>query len=175
MKLHAALVLMVILASPAPMCAKDAIERTGDLLQLAMPGAAVVAIAVHHDGGGLLQFAESVALNQGVTDGLKYAINERRPNGGHYSFPSGHTSIAFCSAEFLRKRYGWEYGIPAYVAAAFTGYSRVESREHWTHDVVAGAAIGFGSSYLFTRSYKGWSVQPAAGSSWRGLITCRRW
>ncbi len=32
--------------------------------------------------------------------------------------------------------------VPAYAAASFVAYSRVESREHYPHDVVAGAGIG---------------------------------
>ena len=60
----------------------------------------------------------------------------------------------------MRKRYGWEYGIPAYVAATFVAYSRVESDQHYTRDVIAGAVIGIVSSYLFTDSYKGWQIQP---------------
>ena len=42
----------------------------------------------------------------------KYSLDERRPNGGKESFPSGHTSISFSAAEFMRKGYGWEYGVP---------------------------------------------------------------
>jgi len=89
------------------------------------------------DGNGALEFGESAALTLGVTYGLKYTVNEKRPNGGGQSFPSAHTSISFSSAEFMRKRYGWEYGIPAYAAASFVAYSRVEAGEHHPHDVVA--------------------------------------
>jgi len=32
--------------------------------------------------------------------------------------PSGHTAISFSPAEFLRKRYGWEWGLPGYAAAS---------------------------------------------------------
>src|SRR5437868_2826908 len=35
---------------------------------------------------------------------LKYSIAEERPNGNDsHSFPSGHTSISFAGAEFIRK------------------------------------------------------------------------
>ena len=39
-----------------------------------------------------------------VTYGLKYSVEERRPDGsGDDSFPSGHTSISFAAAEFTRR------------------------------------------------------------------------
>ncbi|MGB3398652.1 MAG: phosphatase PAP2 family protein, partial [Candidatus Deferrimicrobiaceae bacterium] len=44
--------------------------------------------------------------------------------------------------------------IPAYLAAAFVGYSRVEADEHWTKDVLAGAAIGIVSGFIFTSRYR---------------------
>jgi len=66
--------------------------------------------------------------------------------------------ISFSAAEFMRKRYGWEYGVPAYATASFVAYSRVASREHHPQDVVAGAGIGILSSYVFTRPYQGWHV-----------------
>ena len=123
----------------------------------------------NRDWEGSLQLAESSALTLGVTYGLKYSVNERRPNGGKHSFPSGHTSISFSAAEFMRKRYGWEYGVPAYALASFVAYSRVESKEHYAHDVVAGAAIGIASSYIFTRRYRGWDVQVDADTRHVGL------
>jgi len=127
----------------------------------------------YQDYKGTLQFGESFALTEGVTYGLKYTVNETRPNGGVHSFPSAHTSVSFSAAEFMRKRYGWEFGIPAYAAASFVAYSRVQSGEHWPHDVIAGAAIGIGSSYLFTRPYKGWSVQVDAGYKHYGILFSR--
>jgi membrane-associated phospholipid phosphatase len=58
----------------------------------------------------------------------------------------------------MRKRYGWEYGVPAYAAASFVAYSRVEANRHYPRDVIAGAGIGILSSYIFTRPYKGWNL-----------------
>jgi membrane-associated phospholipid phosphatase len=109
----------------------DKIETIGDDLCIyVLPAATAGLILYNSDWKGLVEVAESAALTAGVTSGLKVAVNEQRPNGGNHSFPSGHASISFDMAEFMRKRYGWEYGIPAYVAASFVGYSRVESNDH---------------------------------------------
>jgi membrane-associated phospholipid phosphatase len=138
--------------------AGDNVQLAGDVLQFVLPATAAGMTLWHWDGEGAIQFGESLAVTLGVTYGLKYAVNERRPNGGGQSFPSAHSSVSFSSAEFIRKRYGWEYGIPAYALASFVAYSRVESREHYPHDVIAGAGIGILSSYLFTKPYKGWNA-----------------
>jgi len=153
--------------------AGDDIETAGDILQFVLPITAGGLTLGLQDYQGTLQFGESFALTEGVTYGLKYAVNEKRPNGGSHSFPSAHTSASFAPAEFIRKRYGWEFGIPAYAAASFVAYSRVESREHHTQDVLAGAAIGIGSSFLFTRPYKGWSVEAAGGVKGFGILLTR--
>lgn len=137
--------------------AADSIQTAGDVLQFVLPATAGGLTLGYLDGEGALQLGESLAVTLGVTYALKYSINERRPNGGSQSFPSGHSSISFCAAEFMRKRYGWEYGVPAYAVASFVAYSRVESREHYAHDVIAGAGIGVLSSYIFTKPYKGWN------------------
>ena len=46
------------------------------------------------------------------------------------------------AATFIQQRYGWQYGLPAYVAASYVGYTRVASDQHYLEDVLAGAAIG---------------------------------
>lgn len=120
----------------------DDIKTIGDVLQFVIPATAAGMTLVHWDGQGAIQLGESLAVTAAATYALKYGIDEKRPNGGDQSFPSAHTSIAFSSAEFIRKRYGWEYGVPAYAAASFVAYSRVESNQHHPHDVIAGAAIG---------------------------------
>ena len=159
----------------APAQASDPIALAGDFLQFGLPATAGGMTLGLQDWQGTLQLGESLATTLAVTFTLKYSISEKRPNGGHESFPSGHTSISFSSAEFLRKRYGWEYGVPAYALAAFVGYSRVEAHQHHPHDVVAGAAIGVLSSYIFTRPYSGWTVQAEAGGKYYGVRFSRDW
>ena len=161
--------------------AGDAIQTSGDFLQIALPTFALSTTLFHHneddgrlwDRRGTLELAESLAVTMGVTYALKYSINETRPNGGDHSMPSGHTSISFSSAEFLRKRYGWEWGVPAYAAASWVAYSRVESDEHYSKDVVVGAGIGILSSYLFTKPYHGWDVQLTGSAHSAGIIFSR--
>ena len=168
-------VILNFIAAGVDVRADDGIETAGNILTIALPVAAAGLTLGLWDGQGALELGESAALTLGISYGLKYTIDETRPNGESYSFPSNHTSISFASAEFIRKRYGWEYGIPAYIAATFVGYSRVESKEHYTHDVIAGAAIGIGSSYLFTQPYKGWQIKPEIDHAYYGIRLSRSW
>ncbi|MEY2428140.1 MAG: hypothetical protein QOJ40_1025 [Verrucomicrobiota bacterium] len=167
------LVLSLCLSAGVEAWASDAIQSAGDILQFVLPAAAAGLTLGYQDGQGTVEFGESAALTLGVTYGLKYTVNERRPNGGTQSFPSGHSSISFSAAEFMRKRYGWEYGLPAYALASFVAYSRVESRQHYAHDVIAGASIGIVSSYLFTKPYKGWNMELEADSTYFGFRLSR--
>ena len=56
-------------------------------------------------------------------------------------------------AAFVQRRYGWKFGVPAYVLATYVGWSRTYAKKHDWWDVVTGAAIGAGSSYIFTRPF----------------------
>ncbi|HAM71880.1 MAG TPA: PAP2 family protein [Verrucomicrobiales bacterium] len=165
---------LALLCPPAARGA-GATELSGDVLQFALPAAALGLTAWYEDRTGAIEFAESAAATLAVTYTLKYTVSERRPNGGAHSFPSGHTSISFASAEFMRKRYGWEYGVPAYAAATWVAYSRVASRQHHTYDVVAGGAIGILSSYLLTREYQGWHADADLGTHYWGIQLSRAW
>jgi membrane-associated phospholipid phosphatase len=155
--------------------AGGSIESAGDVLMIILPASAAGLTLFFKDGQGTLQLGESAALALGVTFGLKSIIDEQRPNGEPRSFPSGHASISFASAEFMRIRYGWKYGLPAYLLASFVAYSRVESNQHYTHDVMAGAAIGILSSTLFTRPYEGWNIQAEADHNYFGIRFSRTW
>jgi membrane-associated phospholipid phosphatase len=170
-------ILALLLAFPGAFAAHagDAIETAGDILQYVLPITAGGLTLGFKDWTGTLQFGESAATTLGVTYLLKYTVPETRPNGAGQSFPSAHTSISFSAAEFMRKRYGWEFGVPAYAAASFVAYSRVEAGDHHPHDVVAGAAIGIVSSYLFTKPYKGWHVQLEGSAHYAGIRLSRSW
>ena len=168
-------VILYFITAGVDVRADDSIETAGNVLTFALPAAAAGLTLGLWDGQGALELGESAALTLGISFGLKSTIDETRPNGDNYSFPSNHTSISFASAEFIRKRYGWEYGIPAYIAATFVAYSRVESKQHYAHDVIAGAAIGIGSSYLFTQPYKGWQINPEIDHAYYGIRLSRTW
>ncbi|MEI8033481.1 MAG: phosphatase PAP2 family protein [Chlorobiaceae bacterium] len=145
------------------------VETAGSILQILLPAGAAAVTYDRHDSEGFVQLAESGILTLGVTYGLKFTIPETRPNGGKHSFPSGHTSTSFAAAEFLRTRYGLDYGIPAYLAASFVGYSRVEAKEHYTRDVISGAAVGIMSANVFTTHNKNWNVRTQTGPSGYGI------
>jgi membrane-associated phospholipid phosphatase len=141
----------------------NGIEPVGDVLLCVLPAVAAGSTLHHNDTQGMEQLAKSLCSTVAVTLALKYAIHENRPDGGKHSFPSGHTSVTFSSAEFLRRRYGWKWGAPVYAAAAFVGYTRIAARQHFLHDVLIGAMIGFIGSSLFTekRLDKGPFAAPA--------------
>jgi hypothetical protein len=151
--------------------AKSNTERTGDILQVAIPALSLGStFFMEEDFDGTKQFFKSFITSELATQALKKLINERRPNGNCCdSFPSGHTSVAFMGAAFIDKRYGWKYAVPAYIAATYVGYSRVQSNKHYTKDVVAGALVGIASSYFFTQKYKGVNITPYASSNGVGL------
>ena len=77
-----------------------------------------------------------------ITQGIKFAARRRRPNGGSYSFPSGHTSAAFATASVLQRHFGWKIAVPAYALGGYIAASRLRDNEHYLSDVIFGAAIG---------------------------------
>jgi membrane-associated phospholipid phosphatase len=131
----------------------DPIKTTGDILAVALPVTAAGITVYKRDWKGTLQLSESLLLSTATVYLLKYTVKEPRPNGfDSLSFPSSHTSFSCTASEFLFKRYGWKYGVPCYALSAFVGYSRIESKYHYFHDVLAGAFIGCVSSYIFTKN-----------------------
>lgn len=140
---------------------KSNTEKVGDLFLILLPSTTFVTTYVKDDAIGRDQFYKSFTANAGATYFLKYTIHEERPDkSDDDSFPSGHTSFTFQSAVFLHKRYGLNYAIPAYFAATFTGWSRIDSNKHYTHDVLAGAALGIASGFYFTTSYNNLTISP---------------
>jgi len=68
---------------------------------------------------------------------------------GNNSFPSGHTTTAFAMFSllaFATRNKGLQ--LLYFVAACTVGYSRIYLGQHFTEDVLAGAALGFLTSYF---------------------------
>jgi membrane-associated phospholipid phosphatase len=126
------------------------------------------------DYGTPIRFsASSLILTTGATLFLKKITGRTRPNGKKASFPSGHSSITFCVASVLHQWYGIEAAIPAYGAAAFTAFSRVQDNYHWLSDVIFGAALGMAIPYGLYEAEKNWGYKPpqSAPLSFRWTIS----
>ncbi|NQY42352.1 MAG: phosphatase PAP2 family protein [Legionellales bacterium] len=89
---------------------------------------------------------------------MKKTFNVTRPDGGKYSFPSGHAGDAFVGAGYLHMRYGFKWAAPAYIAASFVAHSRVYAKRHRPIDVIVGAAIAITTSYFTVKPYKNMQV-----------------
>lgn len=102
----------------------------------------------------------SLLVAAGITTGLKLSVNRPRPfvtypdieksaKAGSYSFPSGHTSDSFAMATSVSLAFPkWYVITPAFLWACSVGYSRMDLGVHYPSDVLAGAIIGAGSSFL---------------------------
>ena len=167
--------LLFVMFVPVNGFADDGIETAGDVLYILMPVTAYGSTFYLKDKKGRIQFYKSFAASWLTTRGLKYIIEKPRPdNSDNNSFPSGHASTTFQSAAFIRKRYGWKYGLPAYAGATFVAYSRVHADKHYVEDVVAGAAIGIIASEIFTTPRNNVALSPMIRKDTYGVVMHKR-
>lgn len=152
--------LSVFLTSQTQGRERDAFEIYGDIFQF-LPVAAAVYTLTQKDYKGLSQLAIGSGSVLAATFAMKYTfvgISRNHPNWAKISkrpttdsydgFPSGHTSFAFSAAGFMQRRYGWQWGVPTTILATLVGISRVTSQRHTITQVIAGAILGYGVSYL---------------------------
>jgi len=119
----------------------------------------------------MVVMTEAMWMTWNLTESLKHAAKRNRPlvyisntpdekrftKDARLSFPSGHTSMSFCiatSLHFALKQYDftlnqrrWLAG-SAWLLATGTASMRVIAGKHYPSDVLAGAAIGFGTALL---------------------------
>ena len=97
-----------------------------------------------------------------ITHTIKRTSLKTRPNGGDYSFPSGHTSFSFTNATVLYNEFKDSSPYLAYSGYLFssaTGTLRIINNKHWLSDVLVGAGIGILSSQLvyYFEPLKNWN------------------
>jgi len=81
-------------------------------------------------------------VNGVLTQGLKAAVNRKRPTGSSHSFPSGHTSATFATAAVVQQHFGWKVATPFYALGGYVSISRMVDSQHFASDVIFGAALG---------------------------------
>jgi len=109
---------------------------------------------------------EATFLSTLVVSGLKRIAGRQRPSqagnrtvfepgSGGASFPSGHATEAFTMASVVSAHaQGWVIPTLAYTAASLVAYDRVNDREHFPSDVVAGAALGVAVGHFIVHRHQ---------------------
>lgn len=123
----------------------------------------VVALATGSAGPATARAAiiALVPVNVAV-EGLKWSVDRARPDGekrrSNSSFPSSHAANAAALALVFAAR--WKrLAIGFALLAALVAFSRMYLNRHFLSDVLAGAAIGVGLSWLVLRwlRARGWT------------------
>ncbi|MEM7099588.1 MAG: phosphatase PAP2 family protein [Pseudomonadota bacterium] len=146
----------------------------GDALQIVLPATAFAISLAKDDKEGRNQFLTGFATTLASSYVLKESISKERPDGrDDDGFPSSHTAVSFQAAGYLHERYGWKWGLPAYIAAAYVGHSRVHDDRHDEIDVISGALLGLVTARIFTTAKDDLVVTPQIGEGYVGLSLYR--
>lgn len=167
---------LLLLASLCPFNASaNNDELAADILTGVIPLGAFAIAWEKDDRTGMKQWAWSTGTSLVLNTAARVAFNEtswgERPNGHPYGFPSGHTSFIVSGAAFLSERYGWKYGVPAYLAAGYVGWVRVDTDHHRWRDIAAAAALSWAVSHWLVTPYEDekTSLAPIVGDDVLGL------
>lgn len=160
-------VLSVVLAVAGSAAADDASRAISGPFTVAYLAAGLgLPLLQDHEAGRERSFRtlDTLLVTFGLTEGFKGLIHETRPDGSdRQSFPSEHTSLAFAVAT-MQAQYHPDEAIYWYGGATLIGASRVWDRKHYWHDVLAGAALGYGVARLELSMPHGLILQPLIGA-----------
>jgi membrane-associated phospholipid phosphatase len=149
----------------------DSIETAGTALAIALPVTAAGIAFSKRDWNGVVDLGLTTIATVGTAYALKQVIKERRPDGSDFqSFPSDTQALASSGSSFLWARYGWQYGLPAFAASAFVGYSRVHAKKHHWYDTAASSAIALGYSVFFTPRFNKYAIYSSLDTSADGAM-----
>ena len=76
----------------------------------------------------------------------------KRPKG--FSFPSGHTTLAFAIAFIICRILPKRYSIPAFLIAALVSFSRLYMGLHYPTDILGGICVGYVAGLITEFLYK---------------------
>ncbi|MCE1165129.1 MAG: phosphatase PAP2 family protein [Bacteroidetes bacterium] len=118
----------------------------------------------YYDENSAVLLGVSEITSVAFTAGIKYLIKRERPYAelrnvysdknnsptDRYSFPSGHTAMAFSIATSLTLRYPDKPAVIAgsFLYAALVGYGRIYLGVHYPSDILGGMLVGAGSAAL---------------------------
>lgn len=140
-------------ARPPTCKAKGKDSKVADAGKKIMPAAASLVSLLKKDWLGAVYVQVIAEGLYAINHPLEKKINKKRPCGCNGAFPSGHMIMYSSSASFLHYRYGWQYGLPAYLIMLGFSYDRVRCKAHTWGDMIGTAAIVNLITYIITPRY----------------------
>lgn len=108
-------------------------------------------------------------ISGGAVQILKHLLGRARPRLGestvfigptldinYDSFPSGHTTTAFCLAYLMARIYP-KYTLLFYGFGILTAFDRLMGLSHFPSDIIGGAVLGIGTGVLINKQTKNYS------------------
>jgi membrane-associated phospholipid phosphatase len=104
-------------------------------------------------------------VDEVLVQALKFSVQRTRPNGGNYSFPSGHAAATFAFASVLERHLGYRFAWPTVLLASYVATSRLHDNVHYLSDVVFGAALGtsVGWTVVGRHGRSNFALEPSVG------------
>jgi len=179
LSLAAVAAIFCLLGTPHVARAGQDTSLAGDILTGVIPVSALAIAYFKGDTEGEKQWLRNVIANQTLTSVARLAFNEtswgERPTGNPYGFPSGHVAFVASGASFLQERYGWQYGVPAWLLTGYVAYNRVDNDHHHWRDVIASGVLAYGVGKLFVTPEVAIHLAPVIGPDFIGLRFGRSW
>lgn len=146
---------VLLLSSPAFAAPDPSLRKAGNIIVVALPVAAVGVSLLHdEDWRGIGEFAFSAGLTVGSAFLIRQVVREQRPDGSDFhTLTPPDLALADASADYLWSRYGWRYGVPAYLAASVVSYALTDSKKNHWYDTVASGALAFSFNYALVDRY----------------------
>ncbi len=145
---------LVLLAVPAK-AASPQLRKAANIVTIALPVTAIGVSLLHHeDWKGLKEFAVSAGLTVGTAFLIRQMVREQRPDHSDFhTLTPPDLALADASADYMWSRYGWRYGVPAYLASTLVSYALTDAKKNHWYDTVASGALAFGFNYAIVDRY----------------------
>ncbi len=142
---------------------------TGSVVFLAVGVALPLATDERAGKTHALRTADALGTSVLLSEGLKALTREKRPDSSeHDSFPSGHATAAFAVAT-MQSQFHPRQAPLWYAGATLIAASRLTLHRHTFGDVLAGAALGFGTARVELSLPRGMILAPFIPRSERGI------
>ncbi|HEX4303490.1 MAG TPA: hypothetical protein VHZ78_11915 [Rhizomicrobium sp.] len=131
------------------------LRKAANIITIALPVTAIGVSLLHHeDWKGIEEFAVSAGLTVGTAYLLRQSIRDRRPDHSDYhGLTPPDLALADASSDYLWSRYGWRYGVPAWIASGVVSYALTDGRKNHWYDTLGTGVIAFGFNYALVDRY----------------------